>query len=134
MESRGYRNCNPGNIRRGEKWQGMAAVQNDPAFVVFRSMEYGYRAMCKVLRNYYTRYQLHTVRGIISRWAPANENHTESYIRTVSTRMGVAPDAVIDLNRGKTLVDLMSAISFVENGREPVREQIVNGIILANLR
>lgn len=132
MKSRGYRNCNPGNIRKGDKWQGMAEVQNDPAFVVFISMEFGYRALCKLLRNYYNRYNCTNVRDIISRYAPANENHTQTYIATVCKRMGVRPDQKLSFSNGTHLRDLMAAISFVENGVEPKLHEIITGIIMAN--
>lgn len=131
--SRGLRNNNPGNIRKGEKWQGMAAVQSDKDFVIFKSMDYGYRAMCKLLRNYYTKYKLDTVRKIISRWAPANENHTDAYIRTVCKRMAVSADDKLVLDRGPQLAQLMAAISFVENGVEPRMCEVTAGIILANM-
>ena len=44
--SRGYRNNNPLNIRRCAKnrWVGLAEVQGDGEFCVFRSMVYGFRA------------------------------------------------------------------------------------------
>ena len=41
MTTRGIRNHNPGNIRHGEQWQGLAKEQTDPSFCVFISNEYG---------------------------------------------------------------------------------------------
>ena len=50
-------------------------------------MAYGYRAAWKILQTYYETFrrnnQPFTVRNIISRWAPPNENDTEAYIINV---------------------------------------------------
>ena len=45
MASRGIRNNNPGNIRKGEKWQGLSAIQNDSSFCVLKTTEYGIRVL-----------------------------------------------------------------------------------------
>jgi len=46
-KSRGFRNKNPGNIRKGIDWQGMRPNQTDSAFVQFIDPVYGIRAMNK---------------------------------------------------------------------------------------
>ena len=86
--SRGIRNNNPLNIRRSAtRWQGAREEQRDKSFVQFKSMAYGYRAAWKILQSYYERFCMDgkpfTVRNIISRWAPPNENDTEAYIISV---------------------------------------------------
>ena len=86
--SRGIRNNNPLNIRRSAtRWQGAREEQKDKSFVQFKSMAYGYRAAWKILQSYYERFSRQgkpfTVRNIISRWAPPNENDTEAYIISV---------------------------------------------------
>ena len=85
---RGLRNNNPLNIRRSSThWQGARKEQTDKSFVQFESMAYGYRAAWKILQTYYETFrrnnQPFTVRNIISRWAPPNENDTEAYIINV---------------------------------------------------
>ena len=72
MLPRGLRNCNPLNIRKGrDQWQGQAEKQTDAAFVVFKSMAWGWRAAFKLLtRTYYHKYRLYTIRMIIQKWAP----------------------------------------------------------------
>ena len=85
---RGLRNNNPLNIRRSAtRWQGAREEQKDKSFVQFKSMAYGYRAAWKILQSYYERFCMDgkpfTVRNIISRWAPPNENDTEAYIINV---------------------------------------------------
>lgn len=89
-ESRGFRNNNPLNIRRGTThWVGQCNQQTDMAFVQFESMAYGYRAAWKVLASYYRRFQTvekqpFNVINIISRWAPPGDhNDTQGYISHV---------------------------------------------------
>ena len=93
---RGIRNNNPLNIRRTGKdqWKGMAEVQNDRAFVQFKSLEWGWRAAFYLLtRTYYHKYRLYTIRAIISRWAPPQDNNdTSAYIANVSRLTGIDPD------------------------------------------
>ena len=77
MLPRGIRNNNPLNIRRTAKdqWKGLRAQQTDASFCQFESLDYGWRAAFYLLtRTYYHKYRLFTIRAIISRWAPPNEN------------------------------------------------------------
>ena len=101
---RGIRNHNPLNIRRSkDQWKGMAEVQTDRAVVQFKSLEYGWRAAFYLLtRTYYHKYRLYTIRGIISRWAPANENNTKAYIANVSRLTGIDPDEPIGIPSSKS--------------------------------
>ena len=94
MLPRGIRNNNPLNIRRGkDQWQGLRAQQTDASFCQFESLEYGWRAAFYLLtRTYYHKYRLYTIRAIISRWAPPNENLTATYIQNVCRLTGIAPD------------------------------------------
>ena len=92
---RGLRNNNPLNIEKtkgGNPWQGEVVPSKDSRFAQFTSMAYGYRAAFKLLNNYQRNYGLDTIRKMISRWAPSNENHTEAYVKTVSGRSGVPAD------------------------------------------
>jgi hypothetical protein len=118
---RGIRNNNPGNIRHSpSEWVGERAVQYDPAFVQFTAPEYGIRALAKLILNYKKRYGLETVEGIISRWAPPNENNTQSYINAVADRMGTNPDWDLVLFKGShDLINLVNAIIWHENGENP---------------
>lgn len=128
--SRGTRNNNPGNIRRtGADWSGMTARQPDPEFVTFSRPEWGFRAMTRILRTYRDHHGIDTVRGIIERWAPAHENPTDAYVRFVAERVGVAPDARIDLDAH--LPELLAAMARFETGEEWSDEYIQQGIRLA---
>lgn len=119
---RGERNNNPGNLVRGSSaWEG--EVQgNDPRYASFSSPEAGIRAMGKTLIRY-QKYGLNTVSGIIGRWAPASENDTASYVRSVAKALGVGPDAAIDVSNAETLTRLTKAIIQVENGKQPYTDQ-----------
>lgn len=116
---RGIRNNNPGNIRLGQPWQGLRDTQTDGAFAQFVSMEYGIRAIAKVLFTYAEKYGLRSVAGIISRWAPTNENDTAGYINFVSGQMNVDPLATINVRDPETLFKLIRAIVRQENGYLP---------------
>lgn len=130
--TRGLRNNNPGNIRRSsEAWQGLSSEQSDDAFFSFVSPEYGIRAIARILTNYAENYDLNTVRGIISRWAPEHDdNPTETYIRNVSAALNVAPDAPINVQI--SLPRLIPAIIKQENGLQPYSAStITRGISMA---
>lgn len=115
---RGLRNNNPGNIRKSaDKWQGLAPVQDDPAFFKFIEPKYGVRALGKILQTYRNKYGLQTVRDIIGRWAPPNENNTTSYVNSVARALGVTADEPIDVYA--RLPDLAAAIIRHENGSNP---------------
>lgn len=116
---RGIRNKNPGNIRKGAKWLGLAAEQPDKEFCTFTEAIYGIRALMKLLQNYSRMYHLDTVREIISRWAPPNENNTVAYIQMVAKHLKVNPDSPLDLTEKHTLVKLAQAITRHENGQPP---------------
>lgn len=126
---RGIRNNNPGNIRlTADRWQGMAAEQNDASFVQFTSPEYGIRAMVIILEKY-RRTGRNSVRKIITRWAPATENDTDAYINFVSSSVGVDPDEKLtDADMSK----LIAAIIKHENGIQPYDIALIEqGISLA---
>lgn len=85
---RGLRNNNPLNIRRScNVWVGKKKRVTDPEFEQFESIRYGFRAAFRIIYTYYHGYDLKTVRELISRWAPENENDTAQYISTVMTQL-----------------------------------------------
>ncbi|CDG21578.1 Protein P5 [Xenorhabdus poinarii G6] len=123
--TRGIRNHNPGNIRHGDKWQGLSDTQTDKSFCQFVSPEYGIRAMLKILRNYERKYGDNTIRQFISRWAPPNENNTENYIAYVSNAVGVTSSTVIDVENTATMRRLVKAIIQMENGQQPYSDTVI---------
>jgi hypothetical protein len=128
-QTRGYRNRNPGNIDHvpANRWQGLADPPLEPApagggrarFARFTSHEYGIRALASLLTTYQDRHGLRTIRGIVSRWAPGNENDTEAYIAAVARRMDRHPRAVLDLHTHADLRPLVEAIIHHEIGGNP---------------
>ena len=97
MSTRGIRNCNPANIRRGCNWKGLLRQQKDREFCQFIRMTWGVRALLMTLRTYVVKHHLHTVREIITRWAPPSDgNNTEKYIEFVEK-------AIRDIDTPKTL-------------------------------
>lgn len=130
---RGLRNNNPLNIRLStEHFQGEVSGK-DKAFKRFVSMAYGYRAAMAILKTYYSRHGLNTIRKIIGRWAPANENSTEAYIDAVASRTGIGENELIVFNKA-TITKIVSAMSFVENGRAADKGDVELGYDLLNLK
>lgn len=128
---RGYRNNNPLNIRinPANNWEGKIANNTDGAYEQFISMEYGYRAALKLIRNYITKNGLNTVSKIISKWAPNNENRTDVYINFVCEQTGFLPTTVIDPYSKQQMCDLVYAMAIMENGWDilPNYAQIYQG-------
>ena len=148
MLPRGIRNNNPLNIRRTAKdqWQGLRAQQTDASFCQFESLEYGWRAAFYLLtRTYYHKYRLYTIRMIINRWAPPNENLTSTYIANVSRLTGILPDEPIGIpsDQPERWIAVGVAMAIQENGteggglpvarqaREPYRVNLVAGSVFS---
>ena len=123
----GIRNNKPGNIRHGQNWQGLNPDGRniDPAFCVFKSPVFGIRALAKVLMNYKKIHGLNTVRQIISRYAPPNENQTKAYIQTVAQQIGVYPDTIIDIEERGILTVFIKAVIRMENGIQPYSDELI---------
>ena len=124
---RGLRNNNPGNIRRNsDVFQGEVNPSRDQQFKQFKTMAHGYRAIFKILSNYYRKYRLTTIRQIIGRWAPENENNTSAYVSLVSSYAGIGPDEQLSFDR-EQMIRIVAGMSKVENGREAVMSDVIAG-------
>ena len=132
---RGIRNNNPGNIRRnGDPWQGLAERQGDVEFFTFKSPIYGIRALARTLITYQDKYELRSIRKIISRWAPPRENNTNAYVRAVAADAGLDADQILDIHRFDHLLPLTKAIIRHENGHQPYTDtQLTKGLVLAGV-
>jgi hypothetical protein len=125
---RGLRNNNPGNIQKSStKYNGEIIPSTDKTFKQFKSMDYGYRAMFKLLDFYQTHYNIMTIRGMITRWAPPIENNTLSYINTVSARSCIGEDIRITTKNHDVMIPIVEAMSFHENGVPAVMEEVEAG-------
>lgn len=115
---RGLRNNNPLNIRRtADLWQGLRKEQRDPEFFQFKSNAWGYRAAFVVLRTYRNRYGANTIERIVKRWAPEGDgNDTEYYIRKVAVLTGLERNQIVNDQDPKSMMNLVAAMSRVENG------------------
>jgi len=120
MLPRGIRNNNPLNIRRSkDQWKGMSKTQNDRSFCQFETLEYGWRAAFMLLtRTYYHKYRLYTIRMIVQRWAPPNENNTQAYIGNVCRLTGIGPDEPLGIpsQSPSRWMMLGAAMAIQENG------------------
>jgi len=121
--SRGMRNRNPLNIRHGlSHWIGRARDQTDPSFVVFQNLAFGYRAAWKLMETYRLRLmeqgKPYNIHNIISRWAPSNENDTQSYIKQVVKLSGLPEFQLLTPPgiKGDQLKKVIEAMTCVENG------------------
>lgn len=126
---RGLRNNNPLNIRRtADLWQGLRQEQNDAEFFQFETMAWGYRAAFVVLRTYRNRYGANTIEKIVKRWAPeADGNDTEYYIRKVAVLTGLERNETVDERNPKMMMELVAAMSRVENGVPAVMREVMAG-------
>lgn len=122
---RGFRNCNPLNIRIGNTWLGERDNPDDTEFEQFVNMTYGLRAGFIILRRYIRRYHLNTVQLIISRWAPRSENDTNAYVSTVCAKTGLQPDQPIDYADQEAMTMLVSAMCQVECGQSVDMDMII---------
>jgi hypothetical protein len=134
-QPRGIRLNNPGLLNFAG--QAGATKEGGPGgrFAVFPSMLEGVAAMAGQLQRY-SASGVNTVASIISKWAPQKDsNNTAAYIASVSKRMGVGPNELLDLQNIEMLRGLMSGISTVENGPGRVSAAQINaGIALARSR
>lgn len=97
------RNNNPGALMPGGK------------LAQYATPDEGLRAMDGNLKAYADR-GINTLQGVISRWAPPNENDTASYVAAASQRLGIKPDQRIDLRNPAVRQAVATAIMLHENG------------------
>jgi hypothetical protein len=106
-------------------------MEYDPDFYQFMSPKLGIRAMARILINYQKLYYLDTVRKLIARWAPADDdNPSDLYADFVAIKLGIDKDAPIDVST--YLVDMVKAMIEFENGQNPYcDETITSGVLMA---
>lgn len=116
---RGERNNNPGNIRAvdGVRWVGQIGT-DDKGFVIFDTIENGYRAAGIVALNYHYKHGIDTLREFGLRWAPPDDNDGDrDYGVRLARMLGVSPDEPYRFwDDQAKLSKLLSAISINENG------------------
>lgn len=122
--TRGIRNNNPLNIRKGNSWQGERHPQSDPEFEEFENIEMGIRAAIILAYNYITGrasscrgQRIDTVTKIITKWAPPSENNTAAYIKRVCQRSALTPNESLYPIRKNQLLRLLWGMAEVECGQ-----------------
>jgi hypothetical protein len=115
-----HKKNNPLNIRRTkDQWLGLRKEQTDPSFCQFENLAYGWRAAFRLLtRTYYHTYRLYTIRAIVSKWAPPNENNTRAYVENVSRLTDIGADEPLGIPSDKPgrWIALGAAMAIQENG------------------
>lgn len=96
---------NPGNIRSGQ----------GGSFGQYPSMGAGVDAIDKNLQAYAGK-GINTVRGIVSTWAPPNENPTDQLVANAAKRLNVNPDQPLDMSDPNTRAQVAMALMQQENG------------------
>ena len=102
---------NPGCIRPGSKSIdkyaiGVVDTKNGP-FLAFMNPEQGFKALSVLL----DKYKKHTIKDMISKYAPSFENDTDSYIDNVCKKLNCRPNTLVK-NVDKKL--LMKVIADIE--------------------
>lgn len=130
----GQKNNNPLNIRNtalGETpWKG--GVNGPKGFVIFDSIELGYRAGIKTLWTYFNIHKIRTIHDIINRFAPARENDTTGYVAFVSKGSAIPANAVIEFDRD-TIDKIICEMSQMETAMRPTDEQLNKAWELSSL-
>jgi hypothetical protein len=126
---RGLRNNNPLNIRHNsDHFQG-EIKGTDTAFKTFSCKPYGYRAGFVILHTYLVR-GFNTIEKIITRFAPPIENDTENYIAFVERHTGISRNRELTASDGADYILIVSAMSFMENGKNADISEIKAGFNL----
>lgn len=125
---RGLRNNNPGNLRKTDvQWEGKATGA-DPEFESFSSPEAGIRALA-VNAQHIQNDGAQTPMDVISKWAPASENDTGAYAKSVAAKLGIGVNDKMNLRDPATLKAFTAAVIEHENGSQPYSEaQIDAGV------
>jgi len=126
---RGLRNNNPLNIRHNsDTFQG-EIKGTDTAFKTFSCMPYGYRAAFVILHTYLQRGE-NTIAKIVSRWSPPIENDTAKYIEFVEKYSGIPRHRELTTADGADYILIVSAMSFMENGKNADISEVKAGFNL----
>ena len=128
--SRGLRNFNPLNIRKGgDTFQGERLPSSDADFKQFKTMAWGYRAAIVTLATYNI-LGFNTIEEIVKRWAPPVENETEAYIKAVEKGSKIKRNKVLTRMDGNAYIAIVAAMSAVENGVPAILVNVEEGFKL----
>ena len=122
------RNNNPLNIRFNSANNWVGQVGEHRGFVVFDTVEHGFRAAKRIFQTYKKRGVV-TLEQIIHEWAPPIENDTDAYVDFVSGETGIQANDVVTEDEAPSLLIAMSV--FEGSQRAFNIEQAQRGAALA---
>jgi hypothetical protein len=126
--SRGFKNNNPGNIRKASfQYVGEKKISTDPEFKQFYNIIWGYRALFILLRVYINIHKLNTIEKIVKVYAPPNENMTVSYIERLCRYCDLNYYDEFDFSDKNLIIKIASGIVTIENGYAGNRIDILKG-------
>lgn len=100
----------------GIRRAGIVAGPNQGGFESYATPEEGVQRIARLLQTYQDQHGLNTLRGIINRWAPPNENDTSSLISRAAQITGFSPDQPLNLHDAATLGLIVQAMIRGEQG------------------
>jgi hypothetical protein len=113
--SRGIRNNNPLNLKKGVKFAYMIENPNEKTFMTFSKSWQGIRAGVLDITNDIAKGKNNLV-SLISEFAPKKENDTKNYINLLSKKLSITKDTILDRTDFNFMLKLVKAIIEVENG------------------
>ena len=141
----GIRLNNPGNIEiSNDQWQGLAPRNKwHERFFAFASAVHGIRAIARLLITYQDKRKaldgskIDTVREIIERWAPPEENNTSSYVRHVRQVLGLNSaeyPGEVDVHKWEDVRELVIGIIKHENAGYRYPDAVIDkGLVMAGI-
>ncbi|KQV81839.1 conjugal transfer protein [Rhizobium sp. Root1220] len=120
--SRSWRDCNAGNIRKGDFSINAGAIGDDGSFAIFPSEELGKAAIIALLKT--SAYIKLTLKAAIFRYAPPSENNSDAYAKFIHEHTGIPLAAVLADLKAEDFRKIARTIQVIE-GWKP-------GIIRAN--
>lgn len=119
------------NIRYSSRNRWKGQIGQSRGFVEFIDVKYAVRAIAILLLRTYRQLGLDTIRGIITRYAPPeDDNPTERYIEFCTAYMNMSGRSDVSLTRLDEYVSLISAIQRFELGRSVVSDSYIRKYIL----
>lgn len=136
---RSFRNNNFGNLnfvgQEGARLEDPNG-NGEARFAKFNTPEEGFRGLANQLTLYANGKskatggrKLETVEDIINVYAPSNENNTQQYVSSLSTKLGVKSNEKLDMTNPEVMTQLMRGIATIEGGNPQVTDQFIRDAI-----
>lgn len=107
----------PGDVGLSNNVGNIRPTGATSGFNSYDSPQAGLQAIDDNLSAYGSKHGINTLSGVISRWAPPDDNNdTQSYITDVSNRIGLDPNQPIDLSDPVTRHAIATGIMIHEKG------------------